>query len=192
MFIVGINAKLRHGKDEAGRPLIEDGYQNFTPSTELRALALILNPVVHWEDGAVVRVEDVEAWPGYEEAKDQFPEYRRFLQELGRATRTVFGPDVLLDAMKRRALGGDGDFVCTSMRYRNEADFCAEHGITIRVWRPGIPVESDHETETALDDYPFDYVVMNDGTIEDLHAKIREVVADGRRVWEARQALAGV
>lgn len=181
MFIVGINAKLRHGKDEAGRPLIEDGYVNFTPSTELRALARILNPVVCWDDGMTMRVTDVEDFHGYEEAKDLYPEYRRFLQELGRSTRTVLGPDVLLDAMKRRALADDdGDYVCTSMRYWNEAEFCAEHGVTIRVWRPGTPVESDHETETALDEYPFDYVVQNDGTIEDLHAKIRAIVAEAR------------
>ena len=44
-----------------------------------------------------------------------------------------------------------------------------------RVWRvsrPGVGPINDHISEVGLDDYPFDAVIDNDGTLDDLHERV--------------------
>ena len=63
-------------------------------------------------------------------------------------------------------------WLITDTRFPNEADAIKERGgIVVRVDR-GLST-GDHPSETALDDYEFDYVIPNTGTIEEL---IEEVV----------------
>ena len=44
-----------------------------------------------------------------------------------------------------------------------------------RVWRNSLK-ERAHASETALDDAKFDYEIINDGTLEDLVEKVREIL----------------
>jgi hypothetical protein len=53
-------------------------------------------------------------------------------------------------------------------------------GVMIRVERPGVGPTKDkhgraHVSETALDDWPFDHVLVNDGSVDDLHRKLHGV-----------------
>lgn len=71
------------------------------------------------------------------------------------------------------------NWICTDMRFPNEMDAVKEReGITIRVNRSssilteGIP----HPSETALDNAKFDYVIDNNGTIDELVEKVREIL----------------
>jgi hypothetical protein len=78
----------------------------------------------------------------------------------------------------------------TDMRFPNEMEAVKERkGITIRVVRPDFienaltgqkfPVKVHrnlHASETALDDAEFDYEIINDGSIEDLIEKVREIL----------------
>jgi len=67
-------------------------------------------------------------------------------------------------------------YVCEDVRLLNEAEHLREKGFKIiRVINPRIPlVESI--SEGKLDDYSFDHVIMNDGSIEDLHEQIENIV----------------
>jgi hypothetical protein len=80
------------------------------------------------------------------------------------------------------------NWIITDMRFPNELEAVVERkGITIRVVRPHgytnphtgeykeMPL-SYHPSETALDDAEFDYEIINDGTIEDLIEKIKEIL----------------
>ena len=89
------------------------------------------------------------------------------------------------------------NWILTDMRFPNEmASVTERNGITIRVNRKikiggedygftyvdvkqavkdGI-MASEHPSETALDDAEFDYEIQNDGTIEDLVEKVREIL----------------
>lgn len=64
--------------------------------------------------------------------------------------------------------------VFTDVRFPNEADLIRKHGgKIIRVVRPGLPIpEEEHESESALDDYAVDHVLVNDGSVEKLHDRI--------------------
>ena len=50
---------------------------------------------------------------------------------------------------------------------------------TVRIDRPSLPERTDlHISETAMDDFRFDRVIVNDGTIEDLHFSADRLVMD--------------
>jgi ABC-type oligopeptide transport system ATPase subunit len=75
------------------------------------------------------------------------------------------------------------NWIITDMRFPNEMDAVYKReGCTIRVVRDyalrGGPEDPKniHPSETALDDSHFDYEIINDGTIEDLIEKVREIL----------------
>jgi dephospho-CoA kinase len=71
------------------------------------------------------------------------------------------------------------NWIITDLRFPNELKAVKEKkGITIRVNRD-LQKESDdysHISETALDDAEFDYVINNNGTIDDLIEPVREIL----------------
>lgn len=127
---------------------------------------------------------------------------REFLQKLGtEAMRDGLHTNVWVNALfsdyvpKRETLGGesvwienDKDYVhfserftypswiITDMRFPNEMEAVVEKGgITIRVVRPGT-ITGTHPSETALDKAKFDYEIINNGTMEELVKKVREIL----------------
>jgi hypothetical protein len=85
------------------------------------------------------------------------------------------------------------NWIITDMRFPNELQAIEEReGITIRVTRPvesypenpnfngdmqiAVKMAHSHPSETALDDAEFDYEIINDGTIEDLIEKVKEIL----------------
>lgn len=74
------------------------------------------------------------------------------------------------------------NWIITDMRFPNEMAAVKERGgITIRVKRTqflkrdSLPTH-EHPSETALDNAEFDYVIDNDGTMEELVAKVKEIL----------------
>lgn len=74
------------------------------------------------------------------------------------------------------------NLIITDCRFTNEAKAIKDRGgIMIRVNREDITGQhklNPHNSETALDDYNFDYVIDNFGTIEELIAKVRVILTD--------------
>lgn len=65
-------------------------------------------------------------------------------------------------------------WLVTDTRFPNEAEAIEERGgILLRIERPGTST-GDHPSETALDDYPFTHVIVNDGDLNNLINKVRE------------------
>jgi hypothetical protein len=68
------------------------------------------------------------------------------------------------------------NWVITDMRFPNELDAVRVYGITIRL-RRNSDQSSCHLSETALDDSVFDYIIDNNGTIDELLEKVRVILA---------------
>ena len=106
---------------------------------------------------------------------------REFLQRLGGTARDVLGVNVWVDAAVR-CMDPNAPVVFTDARFLSEADeIRSRGGLVLRVNRPGVgpAVAADgtiHKSETALDKYDFDHVVVNDGTVQDLHRTIAAIV----------------
>jgi hypothetical protein len=74
---------------------------------------------------------------------------------------------------------GDGypNWIITDTRFPNEAQAIKDKGgMVIKVDRPGVGPVNGHPSEDALKDYNFDYVIHNDGSINDLDNKVVEFI----------------
>ena len=124
---------------------------------------------------------------------------REFLQKLGtEAMRDGLHTNVWVNALfadytpTHYAVGAfdtkltDGipfypNWIITDMRFPNEMEAVVERkGVTIRVIRPDMyslqAMVPAHASETALDDAKFDYEIINDGSIEDLIEKVKQIL----------------
>lgn len=74
------------------------------------------------------------------------------------------------------------NWIVTDVRFENEAQAIKDRGgVVIRVERgyqnplmPEISVD-EHPSETSLDNYEFDHVIQNDGSIEELIEKVKQL-----------------
>lgn len=67
--------------------------------------------------------------------------------------------------------------VIDDMRFPNEFQAVQmAGGLTVKVYRPGVEVTHQHASEGGLEGVAFDRVIVNDGTIEDLHKKTEEII----------------
>lgn len=70
------------------------------------------------------------------------------------------------------------NWIITDTRFVNEAQAIKkQNGIIIRVERPGVKAVNGHPSEVGLEGYDFDYVITNDGSIEDLVHMVKEVLS---------------
>ena len=71
------------------------------------------------------------------------------------------------------------DWVITDMRFKNEYDTIKDYGgYAIKVTRPGVNPVNSHSSEDDLVDAKFNYEICNDGTLDDLENKVRDVLSD--------------
>lgn len=86
--------------------------------------------------------------------------------------RTSIAPDIM-------RVSGPSKWVITDTRFPNEAEAVKKAGgITVRVERPGVTAINAHPSETALDNWTFDYVIVNDGTEKELLDKIYNLLKE--------------
>ena len=71
------------------------------------------------------------------------------------------------------------NYVSEDIRFLNEAEAFRNRGFKIvKLVNPRVPIVRGHASEGSLDDYAFDYVIVNDGTIKDLHKKIDSMLLE--------------
>ncbi|MFB7860581.1 hypothetical protein [Streptomyces sp. NPDC056069] len=184
---VALMGRARTGKDTlAGRLVSMWAYTRVAFADPLKDMATALNPIVMYEPGGYgplpVRLSDaVRRW-GWETAKDSCPEVRRTLQRLGQAARDQDPNHWVSLAMDKIATADRWNLpvVVTDVRHVNECEALKNRGfVLVRVVRPGAPAlgaNAQHESETALDDYPADVTVANTGTLADLHCAADRLV----------------
>lgn len=181
-MLIGLAGYARSGKDTVGGILVDKHQFHVKAFADLmRASALALNPIIGYEnrpcDPRVVRYVDLLEQVGYERAKE-CDEVREFLQRVGTEMgRKVFGKDFWVERAFTH-MNPDLHWAITDVRFINEAQAILDHqGSVIRINRPGYGAANDHISEHELDDWVFDVVIDNDGTIPELAAKVQELVA---------------
>lgn len=176
--IIGLTGYARSGKDEAAKAL---NWTRVAFADAVRDALLALDPIVdcintEYCDDRLVRLSS-EVNRGWTSAKKD-PEVRRLLQRLGtEAGRNIHGADCWIKIAHRKVEAAPGNVVITDVRFANEADAIRSWGgKVIRIERRGVgPCNIHSSEELALD---VDAVIENDGTIEDLHNKVRELAQD--------------
>ena len=129
----------------------------------------------HYRYAFAGRLKSIARLFGWDGQKDE--RGRTLLQELGMAGRK-YDQDIWVNCIKRH-LGSEMlkyKLVFTDVRFQNEADYVRSiGGIIVRIVRPGI-ISGEHESELKQCEVAADIEIVNDGTIEDLHEKIRNII----------------
>ena len=67
------------------------------------------------------------------------------------------------------------NWIITDTRFPNEASAIKDKGgILLKVTRPGVGPINDHPSETALNQWNFDYEIQNNGSLQDLINSVKE------------------
>lgn len=177
-MIVGLSGYARAGKNEAARGL-EPVFKTVAFADKLREFLYILNPQVG--SGSYherVRVQDViemHGWDGYKESP-YGNEMRALMQRLGtECGRNLISDSIWIDATLDHV--GNRNVAVADCRFPNEARAIKKRGgIVIRIEKPGVGPVNSHPSETALDNWDFDYTINNTGSVTDLHFAIQQVV----------------
>ena len=175
--LIGISGLMGSGKDQFAEYIRDNAYDYFVIKKfggklkEICGLLLGVDQSV-FEDQEYKKQSLGPEWGGMT--------VRDMLQVVGtECMRDTLHPDVWVNALITEFetdKGEPGSWDCphwlvTDVRFPNEANRIKENGgIVIRINRKGV-VRTDHPSETALDHYPFDYYVENNGSLDDLKKK---------------------
>lgn len=194
-MIIGLSGYARSGKDSVADILVNDaGYIRVAFADKLRESLYALNPIVSVTTDTKLfsrrvltftwRVQDVIDEYGWDGVKETMfaDEIRRLLQRMGtEAGRQVLGDDIWVDAAFNDVRKGS-NYVVTDCRFLNEATAIGRdvNGQVWRITRPGVEPANDHISEVGLDNWPFDRIILNDGSLEDLRKKVLDAEASRR------------
>ena len=173
IVIIGLSGYASAGKDSVAQILVEKfGYKRMAFADAIRDILYTLDPLTN--NGLHLRtvVDDY----GWDLAK-QDNEIRRLLQVLGTEVgRNVFGDDVWVDVLISKLEPMD-KVVITDVRFPNEAREL--HNLAGEIWRvnrEGVSAINEHVSESQMDEYNFDKIIDNNGSLEDLEHAIVELI----------------
>lgn len=170
MNIIGISGKKGSGKDTFAKLLQKSSNKKiyliaFADSLKAEVYTYILKP-----HGLPMECL-------YDERKDNF---RLILQGWGTDfKRNLIDKDYWVNRVKEKIAyisktEPDATIILTDIRLQNEADLVREYnGVLLRIERPELSSEDNHQSETELDGYKFDYYIENQGSIEDFESKAK-------------------
>lgn len=182
-MIVGLSGYGLVGKDEVGRILTEKhGFTRFAKGDLIKDAALAINPLIEVFPVVSLRLSVLVGDSGWDGVK-KLDDGRRFLQNLADEMVEVCGRDVWNDALyvevdRHFKKAAEKPVVLTRLSLPIECAPIKERGGQVwRVERPGYGPANSHPNEIALDSYPFDRIITNDGSLADLEVKVAEALA---------------
>ena len=190
--LIGVSAKIGSGKDTFFEILSKKTggvYENKKFAFKLKQIASILTGITieKFEDQEFKKTDLGKEWNKLKysgnplkdnssfEVYEHIMTVREFLQRLGtEAMREGLHENVWLNAIYSDFDFEKSKWCITDMRFKNELGSVKKNkGITVRINRPNCTI-IDHPSETELDNEQFDYVIENNGTLDDFEQKIDE------------------
>jgi hypothetical protein len=200
--LIGISGKIGSGKDTVAA-MIQELYPQYEVKKfagKLKDIASILTgiPVEKFEDQEFKKTDLGKEW-SYVYPDEYYDDgesvmvcmsVRQLLQKLGTdALRDNLHENVWVNALMAdyvekpvNVLEGEGyrledtlpNWIITDTRFPNEAKIIEEKGgILLRVERSTCNLGT-HPSETALDDFPFEHVIFNNGSMDDLRNEVKK------------------
>lgn len=189
--MVGFTGPAQSGKNAAGDYLAAiSGAARLGFADTLKQSILATDPLVslrpkfipEWLEPVcpVMRLERLVTAVGWDRAK-HYPDVRGLLQRFGtEGGREVFGPDFWVRAaeerIRRLEQTGWTRFVFTDVRFPEEVDFIQQQGGAVfRIRRPGVTPLNSHASEQPLSEAELDFGIVNNDSLDALHALVRFV-----------------
>lgn len=168
-ILIGLCGFAGTGKDSISDVLVAQGFHTKAFADNPRTLALKLDPYFPELNKSYRQILNEM---GYEQAKRQHVCIREYLIKLGDSVCAVLGPNTWVDSALPVDMQLDKDLVVRDIRKAIEAERVRAHGgVVWRIVRP--QYGPAHETEAlGVGSVDPDFVLTNDGTLEDLKAKV--------------------
>ena len=175
-MIIGLSGYARSGKDTVAGMLIGiHGYERVAFADKIRELLYTMDPLIMHGD-IPFRLQDIIESKGWEDAKTEYPEIRRLLQDLGVGGRELIDDYLWVNAALKQFDDND-KVVVTDVRFKNEASMIKLLGGHIwRINRISVGPANDHISEIDLDDWEFDGVITNNSDMPNLIKQIRALL----------------
>ena len=183
-MILGLHGFAQSGKDTMAGILIEKlGYRRIAFADILREALYRLDPVVGFTNGELLTVTRVVDEIGWEKAKVQYSEVRRLLQVIGTEVgRDLIDENVWVN-LAMKGVGVNDKVVVTDVRYPNEIDAINKlNGVLIKIRRPDLGPVNNHVSDSGLPDEMFDFIIDNEGSVEDFKNKTLNMFAEFQKV----------
>jgi len=167
MSIIALSGYAKCGKDTVAQIMTEI-YNDFKIkkfSGKLKLIAGILTGIEPYQfDNQSIKEMKLEGWG---------MTVRELLQKIGTdAIRDGLHSDAWVNALFCDYHQGD-HWVITDCRFKNEAIAVKEFGgVIVRIERDGVGPVNSHPSEVDLDDWKFDYVLKNNGTLDELSSNV--------------------
>lgn len=183
--LIGLCGYAGVGKDTAAQVLLEElRFQRIAFADPIKRALLALDPLVPGaKEGEFLRLSEFATERDWSEIKE-YPEVRRLMQILGTEVgRNLFDPEIWVRLAERKLEStlSVGDVVVTDVRFPNEARLIRGYGgLLVRIERPGYGPVNEHVSDRASERWAYERKVENDGDVDELHEKMRALVADLR------------
>lgn len=194
-IIIGIGSKMCVGKDTVANYWQEKyGIVKVSFAAKLKSMVRDLyNLTGSHTDGA----DKTTALPQFNgiTARDIMQKFGQYNRNIYEYVWVDYVFNVIIPSLEEGSIA-----VIADCRYLNEADKVKEiGGYTVNVVRDtsdyGISEDQrNHSSETSLDGYDFDFIIDNDGTLEELYAKADLVMESvcNRRGFECEKKVKSV
>lgn len=189
MHIIALTGNKQSGKDTSADYLVKNyGYTRLGYADPLKNIAYGTNPLVSTDGTRYVDAVDKYG----DDAKEIYPEVRRFLQYLGtEGIRMNIDDDFWTTLMEQRIIqcaeANQDKIVITDLRFPNEYHKLTEHPLAdhlevIRIFRPQTSTVSAHASEKELDNIPYGELIYNNQDIPALGRKLDTFMAKGDKL----------
>jgi hypothetical protein len=168
-MIIGLSGYAQSGKDSTAELLcLKYGYKRLAFADPMRQALMVINPRLD----SITRVSDLVEDYGWDVAKKN-PEVRRLLQVLGTDFgRKMLGDDVWIN-IALSGIKSEDKIVVSDVRFPNEAEAIKKLSGTVwRINRHNHSAVNSHTSERAMDNYMFNFVIYNDGTLTELSDEV--------------------
>lgn len=178
--VIGIAGKARAGKDT-----VADFIGTYIPATR-HSLADPIRGMLH---AIGINLND-DYWKTRKEeiipALGKSP--RQMMQTLGTEWgRKLVNPHIWIMMAHQRLMTTSDTLIVPDIRFTNESDWVrAMNGVMIHVDNPRVEEVSVHSSEKGVPRLENDIVIVNDSTLEDLQATVKEIC---RGLTETRDSL---
>jgi len=161
--LIQITGKKRHGKDTVTNMLlnqIDRSYRFAFADSMKYILAETLG----------ITVNELE-----ELKNDDTKPHREYLQRFGQKAKGYFGEECWKNIVKKEiaSLPKNATAIVSDTRYPVEL---FGRAIVVKVVNPRIKSTDAHSSETLVEEIKADYIIYNDGTLEDLELKVSHLV----------------